>query len=117
MDNIITFTPAQLIAAVLAICAGVSCISGAINVIANWVKKAKSPEMEQDKRLTNLEERMARHDELLTNDNIRLKTIEDGNRITQKSLLALLSHGIDGNDVEAMKEAKKQLQDHLIGSR
>lgn len=114
MDTMITFTPGQLIATVLAICAGVSCISGAINVIANWVKKARSPEVEQDKRLTALEERMAKHDELLSRDKGRLDLIEEGARVTQQSLLALLAHSIDGNAIDEMKEARKALQEHLI---
>lgn len=114
MDTIITFTPGQLVAAFIAICAGVSCISGAINVIVNWVKKARSPEMEQDKRLTALEERMAKHDELLGKDKARLDLIEEGARVTQRSLLALLAHSIDGNAIDEMKEARKALQDHLI---
>ena len=31
-----------------------------------------------------------------------------------QALFALLSHGIDGNDVEAMKKVKEQIQDYLI---
>ena len=45
----------------------------------------------------------------------RLNQLEEGNAITQRALLALLAHGIDGNDIEAMKQAKAELTDYLIG--
>ena len=31
-----------------------------------------------------------------------------------KALLALLRHGIDGNDVEGMKKVKSELEQYLI---
>lgn len=114
MDRIISFTPAQFVTAILAICAGVSCIAGGLAVIIKAFKRAKAPEERQDERITKLEERMAKHDELFANDNDRLEVIEEGNRITQRAILALLSHGIDGNDVEGMKASKKELERYLI---
>ena len=44
----------------------------------------------------------------------RLNKLEEGNIVTQRALLALLAHGIDGNDVEAMRKAKAELTDYLI---
>ena len=44
----------------------------------------------------------------------RLDKIEEVNTITQRALLALLAHGIDGNDIEAMRKAKAELTDYLI---
>ena len=48
------------------------------------------------------------------NDYNRLNQLEEGNIITQRALLALLAHGIDGNDIEAMRKAKAELTDYLI---
>ena len=44
----------------------------------------------------------------------RLNKLEEGNIVTQRALLALLAHGIDGNDIEAMRKAKAELTDYLI---
>lgn len=44
----------------------------------------------------------------------RLNKLEEGNIVTQRALLALLAHGIDGNDIKAMKKAKTDLTNHLI---
>ena len=54
------------------------------------------------------------YDEFFRNDKARLDAIEEGNRVTQKALLALLSHGIDGNDVDSMRQAKGELEEYLI---
>ena len=43
-----------------------------------------------------------------------MQRLEEGNKITQRALLALLAHGIDGNDVDAMKKAKTDLTNYLI---
>lgn len=57
---------------------------------------------------------MARHDLLFRSDKNRLDEIENGNRVTQMAILALLDHGIDGNNLEQMKQAKEDLQRHLV---
>jgi hypothetical protein len=33
----------------------------------------------------------------------------------QQSMLALLSHALNGNDVDSLKKAKEDLQNYLIG--
>lgn len=114
LDQVIEFTPSQLIGFVLAICAGITCVAGAITAISNWVNKAKSPIVALTKQIEIIESRMDHYDEVLTGDNKRLSVLEEGNRVTQKALLALLSHGIDGNNIGDMEKAKKDLQDYLI---
>lgn len=112
--NSITLTPMQLISGLLAICAAISCVGGAVAWVAKGRDKLKEPERKQDDRLTALEERVARHDEMLGKDKKRIEVIEEGNRVTQRALLALLAHGIDGNDIDALKDAKADLQEFLI---
>ncbi len=114
METVISFTPAQLFAAILGICAGVSCIAGAISWIVKGVKAAKKPGQRINERLDALEAKDKQHAEYLDRDNERLEAIEAGNRVTQRALLALLKHGIDGNDVDAMKRAEAELQEFLI---
>lgn len=110
----ITFTPGQLIALFLGVCAVISAAGGAVAWIAKGVSKARAPEKRQDERITELERRVAKHDEFLDRDKERLEAIEEGNRVTQRAILALLAHGIDGNDIDALRAAKTELQDYLI---
>ena len=68
-------------------------------------------------KIAQLEQRVKHLEEIdgyLETDKKRLDGIEDGNRATQRALLALLDHGIDGNNIAQMQKAKEELQEHLI---
>lgn len=114
MDTVITFTPASLWQAILAICAAVSVIAVAVGHVIKAVNAAKAPGQKTQDRIKALEDKSEKYDEFFRKDKERLDAIEEGNRVTQKAILALLSHGIDGNDVESMKKAKEELQQFLI---
>lgn len=121
MDNMITFTPAQLIAFILAICGAIVTISAAIGVIVKAIDKARAPEKEQNERLDAHEKRLNAHDEIIEkfkeyfdNDDRRFKEIEKSNKITQSALLALLKHSISGEDIKSLKEAERSLEEYLI---
>lgn len=114
MNTVITFTPAQLVSLVLAICGGIITVSAAVGVIVALVKKVKSPNETQNKRLDSCEERLDAHDDLLAKDKSRFESIDEGNRVTQRALLALLAHGIDGNELDGMRDAKNELTNYLI---
>lgn len=121
MDNTITFTPAQLATMVISVCAAIVTISAALGVIAKWISKAKTPEIEQnarldtiDKRLDEVDKTLATFREYFTNDDNRFKAIEKSNKITQSALLALLKHALNGSDTTSLKEAEKSLEEYLI---
>jgi len=117
MNTIIQFTPAQLIAIATAIIT----ISTAVGVIINIISKAREPERKQDERIKACEDRLDKMDGILEkmqgyldNDDKRLKAIDEGNKITQTALLALLKHALNGNDTQALKVAEKNLEEYLI---
>ena len=121
MDNTITFTPAQLISIILGICAAIVTISAAVGVLLRVIDKARAPETEQNNRLDNIDKRLDDIDktilkfkEYFNNDDNRFKIIEKSNKITQTALLALLKHSLNGNDVDALKDAEKSLEEYLI---
>ena len=82
--------------------------------VVQIVKAAKAPNVAQDKRLDELEEWRKNVDRILAADKSHLDNIDEGNRATQRALLALLDHGIDGNNIKQMQDAKEALQNHLI---
>lgn len=121
MDNVISFTPAQLLALILGICGAIVTISAAISVITKAIEKAKAPEREQNARLDDHEKRLNAHDEIIetfrtyfANDDRRFKAIEKSNKITQSALLALMKHALNDGDISNLKNAEKQLEDYLI---
>lgn len=111
MENV---TPAIALGAVLAVAGGISTLANAANWLIKLVQIMKAPNAEQDRQLAELAEWRKSVDQKLDNDNRRLNRNEDSERITQRALLALLSHGIDGNHLEQMEKAKEELQNHLI---
>ena len=107
-------TPGEITAAVLSIASAIVLLSNAAEKIAKAVNAAKNPNKVQNDRLSVLEEWRKTVDRKLENDKTHLDSIDAGNGVTQRALLALLEHGIDGNNIGQMQEAKKELQSHLI---
>lgn len=102
-----TFTLMQLWQVFLAMCGSVATIAGAGAIIYKIYKSAKRPDTERD-------EALSKHQEMLDNDNKRLKELEESNKIIMQSMLAIMSHEIDGNHVEDLKQARDDLQKYLI---
>ena len=84
------------------------------NIISVIAAKVKSPNVHQVERITSLETRTEQIEKHLDNDNKRLQEIEKGNRITQQSILALMRHAIDGNNIDQLREAESHMQEYLI---
>lgn len=104
----------EIVAQTTAICSLILSSVAVIGLVISGVKKAKAPNLRQDERLDELERQVKRHDELFLNDLRRFESMEAGNRIMQKCMLSLLSHGLDGNDTEGMKKSREELQSYLI---
>ena len=117
----ITYTPAELTDAFLIVGAALLGLLGAFVLVCNAAEKIanirrakQGPDAEQTKRLAALEEWRREVDGKLNRDNDRLESLDEGSRVTQRAILALLDHGIDGNNIEQMQHAKEALQNHLI---
>ena len=128
MNEPIMFTPQDVINAILAICGAISVVAGATAVIVKCVTAAKRPNKIQDERLDKLEDEVKGiHDEInkerekiterFINDAGKIDKIEEANVVTQRAILALLSHAINGNDTDALKRAKSDLEEYLTGNK
>lgn len=53
-------------------------------------------------------------DDKLDSDNKRIHSLEDGNKVVCKALMALLSHEINGNSNDKLQKALSDLNDYLI---
>lgn len=108
------FSPTEIWAAVLAIASAIVLLSNAAEKIAKAWQTAKAPSQALNERVGALEAWKDGVDHKLDTDKKRLDGIDSGNRVTQLALLALLDHGIDGNNIDQMQHAKEELQNHLI---
>lgn len=132
MDNVISFTPAELVGFITAIGGAIVTIGAVVTLIVKLFNKIRAPETKQNKRLDALEkkydvlsedlkEQKKQRDETITqfmqyftNDDNRFKAIERSNKVTQNALLALLKHALNGNDLQSLKDAEKSLEAYLI---
>lgn len=62
----------------------------------------------------DLKAKVVKHDQLLDNDNRRLKEYEESNRMILQCLLVIINHEITGNGIENLKHARDDLQEFLI---
>lgn len=111
MENL---TAGQAWTALLAIASAVVLLSNAAKAIAAAWQAAKAPNDQQNDRIAALEKWREEVDAKLTNDKQQLDEIHDGLRASYQAQLALLDHGIDGNNIKQMQDAKEVLQKHLI---
>ena len=111
MEN---FNGATFWATVLAVASAIVLLSNAAEKIVKAVKAAKAPNDAQNKRLDDLEDWRKSVDRILAADKTHLDSIDEGSRVTQRALLALLDHSLDGNNIAQMQHAKEELQNHLI---
>ena len=100
-------TVTQLGQIFLAMCGAIITIGGAWTVIKGIRDKAKEPDVQRD-------ETLKKHGEMLDRDNKRLKELEEGTKVMMQSMLALMSHELDGNHTEQLRKAKNDLEEYLI---
>ena len=110
----VELTPAEIWTVVLAVASAIVLLVNAAEKIVEVVRAAKAPNAEQNRQIAELQDWKKGVDQKLNADKKRLDVIDQGNRATQRALLALLDHGIDGNNIEQMQHAKEELQNHLI---
>jgi hypothetical protein len=111
MENL---TPGEVWAALLGILSGLLIIANVVEKICGTVRKAKAPNEAQNARLDTLEKWREEVDRKLLGDHNRLQAIHTSDQVMLRALIALLDHGIDGNNTSQMQEAKKALQELLI---
>lgn len=88
-------------------------IMGALALVASFYGFYKMYK-EIKKPSDDLKSKVNKHEELLNNDNDRLKEVEESNKMILQSLLVIINHDITGNGIEQLKETRNSLQEYLI---
>lgn len=107
-------TLGQLWLIILAASSALVLLSSAAEKIAIAVRAVRAPEQKQSEDIRRLKADVADIKDKLAKDNARLDAADTANHVTQEALLALLEHGLNGNNVEQMTSAKSKLQNYLI---
>lgn len=78
-------------------------------------KAAQEPTKKLESRVEALEDIIKNeYENRFKSDLRRIEILEEGNRITQKALLALLAHARDGNNTKQLEDAENDLKEYLI---
>ena len=106
------------------LCAIILVLVGAYNAIMTAVKNRREEQKLKTSPLTKLTERVDRHDELLQKDKDRLdehdkKLTEMGqeSKIMLRGVRALLSHEINWNSTDKLKDSMTEIDDYLIARK
>lgn len=103
MENITMIQLRDFAIVAIAIMGFIVLVGNVVKVIKEWRKPGMS-EAEWRRDV----------DQKLDSDNKRIASLENGNKVICKALIAMLSHEINGNSTEKLKKAMSDLQDYLI---
>ena len=111
-------TPGEIIVlaigGILALAGAISTIGGAVEKIVKVVRAAKAPEQQQNAKIEEIVKRIETLEHDLTKDEKQLKDAKECNHVLTKGMLALLEHGINGNNIDQMRDAKNGVEAYLI---
>ena len=121
MNNVISFTPSELVAfigTIAGVCAGIMTIVG---VICKVVMRLKAPEVEQNNRIKVLEEEnKSRKEEIeelkkrIGEGDDHFTELEKTNKVILRTLQALLNLSLGVSDTEALKKVSEDLNDFIL---
>lgn len=121
-EAVFTFTIDDIVKFILALAGGVTAISVAIGWVCTWIKRAKAPSdkihatlKEHEDRMDEIEERIEQIESNRSEDKQAIDELTQGNKIVQKSLLAIMEQFLsNGTDKKSLEDAKQELQQYLI---
>ncbi len=98
----------------LVICGAIITILTVWNMIESRVKAIKEPTQTLSSRVAVIESKIEEYEQRFKRDKEKIEEIEKGNRITQRTLLALLNHDLIGDNIDEMNDVKRELENYLI---
>lgn len=120
MDTPIVFTVSEALQGFLYLCGALITVSSVATVLMKFFDWKNRPNQRQnerldaaEKRLDGIDKKFQQYDNFFLTDKERLDDIDKANKVTQRAILALLSHAINGNDVDSLHRAKHELEDYL----
>ncbi len=87
----------------LVFCGAITTIGSAWGYVKAWRKPAR-----------DMVHRVDRHAECLDRDDKRIGDLEESNRLIMRGVMQLMSHEIDGNHVDKLRDARDAMEQYLI---
>ena len=99
---------------ILAVASAIVLLSNCAEKIGSAIKAAKAPEKKQNDEIKDIKTRLDKIESKLDKDKKEIEGVTKCNHVLTKGMLALLEHGINGNNIDQMKDAKKDVEAYLI---
>lgn len=103
------------------LCAAAITIDKVLDIIHKYIKKAKSPDDAQNKRIDAIEKRLAavetvstQHAAALRRDMTRFDGIDEEMRLVLVGVQNLLDAQLSGNNREGMQKSKSDINNYLL---
>lgn len=100
--------------ALLAFAGAIVTIGNAVEKIVKVIRAAKAPEEKQNDEIQDIKTRLGKVERWLEKDKLQIEDNKASNHVLTQGMLALLEHGINGNNIDQMKAAKKDVEAYLI---
>ena len=101
-------------ATVLAVASAIVLLANCAEKIAAAIKIAKAPEQKQNDEIHGIKTRLDKIEANLEADKKQIADSKECNHVLTKGMLALLEHGINGNNIDQMRDAKNGVEAYLI---
>ena len=104
------------------IAAGVLTLFNLGDKLIAWIKELKKPTINLEERIAKIENKLEIEYKVLfqdyevrfKNDLERLNEIEKSSKLTQRAILELMRHAIDGNNTEKLEKVADELNDYIL---
>lgn len=100
-------------ALILGVCGAIITVIGAIEKLVDMGKIVQEPNAEQNLRIAKLESRCDAFERYLEHDKKRIDDLESSLSMIMKVQFALLSHAINGNDLDKLKDVQSEMLTYL----
>ena len=103
------------------VCAGAITLDKVLDIIHKYLKKAKEPDAEQNKRMDALDKRIGvleqgqlQHTQALARDLRRFDGIDEEMRLVLVGVQNLLDAQLSGNNRDGMQKSKSDINNYLL---
>ena len=96
---------------------GIIAIGGAGAIFVGLYRWFKKPDINRDEKLKEHEEKLSNDYQTINELKKKQEQTDEAMEILMKSMLAMMSHAIDGNHREELKTARDEMHEFLIKRR
>ena len=111
MENL---TPAGIWSVIAWVAAAIILLANAGEKIVKATKAVRAPEQQQNAEIEEIKNRLDKVERKLDNDKVQIADAKECNHVLTKGMLALLEHGINGNNIDQMRDARNGVEAYLI---